>query len=187
MSRPRLLDLFACAGGAGTGYERAGFDVYAVDIEPQPNNPHPFHQGDALEVLCLLILGGSVDFTHRDGTVEWLVLEDFVGAHTSPPCQGYSATHRLHGKEWPKLIAPTRELLEQTGLPWVIENVVDALPEMVDPVTLCGAMFDGLHTYRHRLLETGGGLELAEAIPPAYTHHVGTELLNHLALSHMSV
>jgi len=37
---PLLLDLFCCAGGAGEGYRRAGFDVTGVDIEPQKNNPH---------------------------------------------------------------------------------------------------------------------------------------------------
>ena len=30
MSRPRLLDLFACEGGASVGYARAGFSVRAV-------------------------------------------------------------------------------------------------------------------------------------------------------------
>lgn len=28
-----LLDLFCCAGGAGKGYERAGFRVFSVDID----------------------------------------------------------------------------------------------------------------------------------------------------------
>jgi DNA (cytosine-5)-methyltransferase 1 len=30
--RPKLLDLFCCAGGAGVGYDRAGFDVTGVEL-----------------------------------------------------------------------------------------------------------------------------------------------------------
>lgn len=159
--RPRLLDLFCCAGGAGTGYHRAGFDVYAVDNEPQPRNPFPFHQGDALAVVRRLSLGESVPFKHRDGTVEWLSLPDFSAIHASPPCQPFSKTAHLHNNVHPDLLAPTREFLIESGLPYVIENVEGA--PLIAPLTLCGSEFgltapdvDGLPLAlrRHRLFES---------------------------------
>src|SRR5215467_3605755 len=42
-------------------------------------------------------------------------------------------------------------MLEATGLPWVIENVVGA--PLRSPTLLCGSMF-GLNVRRHRLFET---------------------------------
>ena len=210
MSKPRLLDAFCCAGGAGMGYSRAGFEVVGVDLSPQPNYPFEFHQGDALEFIR--------DHGH-----------EFDAIHTSPPCQGYTALKAVHGNPWPLLIEPVRDLLEQIGKPYVIENVQGA-PIRRDMI-LCGEMF-GLRVLRHRYFElgnwagaapahqrhrgrvagwrhgqyydgpyfavygNGGGKgtvaqwqdamgidwtsdrhELAEALPPAYTEHIGGQLM----------
>jgi DNA (cytosine-5)-methyltransferase 1 len=132
--KSRLLDLFCCAGGAGEGYRRAGFEVVGVDIEPQPNYPFEFIQADALGVL--------VDRGFVGG---------FDAAHASPPCQQYSPLNAYNRKSYPDLVNAVRALLDLTGLPYVIENVPQA--PLREPVTLCGAMF-GLRVYRHRGFES---------------------------------
>lgn len=170
IGRPRLLDLFCCAGGAAMGYHRAGFDVYGVDINPQPNYPFAFHQGDVLEVMRELKAGGAVAFTHPDGRVEWCTLIEFLMAHGSPPCQAFSRTKTLHSNTHPELVEPTREALRETGLPYIIENVVGAPLE--GPLMLCGTEFglqardvDGLplKLIRHRLFESNIPLTRAGA------------------------
>ena len=237
-ARPLLLDLYCCAGGAATGYRRAGFDVVGVDKDPQPNYPFPFVQGDALETLRRLMMGGRVASYHYPSSYRGPVYElaDFSAIHASPPCQRFSDLAKRNGNanDWPDLVGPTRDLLDQTGLPYIIENVEGA--PLLEPVMLCGSMFPDLRVYRHRLFEsnlslvvpehpkhreltfthdkrkahygqpldlatmrvqvTGGGnapvwakrqamggldwmtgREVNEAIPPAYTEHLGRQML----------
>jgi DNA (cytosine-5)-methyltransferase 1 len=133
--KPRLLDLFCCAGGAGAGYSRAGFDVVGVDVTPQPRYPLPFIQADVMEL--------DAEF-----------LKSFDAIHASPPCQSYSdlAKRNRNAHEWPRLVEPVRKMLSQTGLPYIIENVEGA--PLINPVVLCGTMFQGLRVIRHRLFET---------------------------------
>lgn len=134
MPRPRLLDLYCCQGGAAMGYSRAGFDVVGVDIEPQPRYPFEFVQADALEYLA--------EHGH-----------EYDAIHASPPCQAHSQMSNCRpglADTYPRLIGPTRTLLDQTSRPYVIENVEGA-PLRPDAV-LCGFMF-GLELYRHRVFE----------------------------------
>lgn len=213
---PRLLDLFCCAGGAARGYQRAGFYVVGVDIAPQPR-----YAGDEF------VQGGAI----RMGA-KLLATEHYDAVHASPPCQAHSDLQKQSKRHYEDFIAPTRELLDAFGLPYIIENVEGA--PLFNPVVLCGAMFPELRVYRHRLFEsnialdvaphprhvakcfthdkrkahygapvtddtffqvTGGGnptvaqkaramdiywmtgRELNEAIPPAYTEHLGAQLM----------
>ena len=231
---PLLLDLYCCAGGAAKGYADAGFRVVGVDIEPQPDYPFPFHQGDALAVLQhLLTRQQHVEFRIGGGSL-FLGLRDFAAAHASPPCQASSALTKgtNQGREYVNLIPQTRELLAKTGIPTVIENVQGS--DLRRDLTLCGEMF-GLGVIRHRYFEIdgfdaetpehkphrgrvrgwrhgtyyagpyvavygeGGGKgsvpewqeamgidwtddrkSIAEAIPPAYTEHIGAQLMTHI-------
>jgi len=133
--RPRLLDLFCGAGGAAAGYARAGFDIVGVDHKPQPRYPFEFVQEDAIEALRMPLR------------------VRFDAIHASPPCQRYSMISVVYGaaSKHPDLIAQTRTLLRETGLPYVIENVVGAPLE--NPITICGSSL-GLPLKRHRLFES---------------------------------
>jgi DNA (cytosine-5)-methyltransferase 1 len=219
-----MLDLFCGAGGAAMGYHRAGFEVFGVDINPQPNYPFRLIEADAIAVLRDIVEHSRFMLSRRFG---------FAAIHASPPCQAFTDYRRKGygvGDGYPNLIPETRELLEATGLPYVIENVEKARPELRDPVLLCGSMF-GLDVRRHRLFETNWPLlraacdhgaqrtkgkrfpgatnrdgrytcevgvwriplpvqqaamgmdwstleELSEAVPPAYTEHIGHQLLD---------
>jgi len=130
----RLLDLYCGAGGAAVGYHRAGFDdIVGVDIQSQLRYPFEFVQDDALAYVA------------RHG-------HEFDAIHASPPCQRYSwSARRWREIERADLIEPTRQALEHTGRPFIIENVIGA--PLARQVLLCGAMF-GLRVLRHRMFES---------------------------------
>lgn len=206
----KLLDLYCCGGGAGYGYEQAGFDVTGIDIKPQPKHRGKFIQADAIEYL-------------KNHWHEYDII------HASPPCQAYSKASmqfRKTGKVYVDLIELTRKTLIETGLPYVIENVPGS--PLINPIELCGAMFE-MRTYRHRLFESNVNLnspphpehiapnakmgrppkdgefiqyvghfsgvkmvqemtglywlgqnELAQSIPPQYTKYIGKQLISYL-------
>lgn len=207
--RPRLLDLFCCAGGAGMGYHLAGFDVVGVDLKPQPRYPFEFIQADVM-------------------TLDPAFLASFDAIHASPPCQRYSKAQRLQKNDHPDLVIPVERMLKSAGRPYIIENVPGA--PLFPTITLCGKMFPGLRVYRHRVFKTSfvvnpprhpphdepqvkmgravaqgdfiqvvgnfSGVayareamgcpwmirdELREAIPPAYTQFIGEQLLSRLS------
>lgn len=133
----RLLDLFCGAGGASMGYHRAGFEVSGIDIKHGKRYPFTYYR---------------LDFNTLD--VDMLRGYDFI--HASPPCQTFSITKNLRnaqGNSTSKvdLLEPTRKLLQESGVPYIIENVPGA--PLINPVQLCGSSF-GLKVRRHRLFES---------------------------------
>jgi len=136
----KLLDLFCGAGGCSMGYNRAGFEVVGVDINPQQHYPFEFHRADAFNYLC----GHGHEF-------------DVI--HASPPCQKFSVLKTMSNyREHEDLLTPMREALLNSSKPWIIENVPGA--PIIYPMILCGTMF-GLRTKdgsgelrRHRLFES---------------------------------
>ncbi|WP_339283723.1 DNA cytosine methyltransferase [Paenibacillus sp. FSL R5-0486] len=140
--KPKLLDLFCKAGGCSAGYAKAGFEVVGVDIKPQPNYPYEFIQADALEIL-------------KDKAF----IAQFDVLTASPPCQAHSKAKSLSvarngGKygDHLDLIPDTRRLLQETGKPYIIENVAGA--PLIDPVKLFGSQFAKLYTQRERWFES---------------------------------
>ena len=147
MSRPKLLDLFCGAQGAGVGYARAGFDVTGVDIVAHPDAPHPIIVADALSIL-----------------LDRPLLAGFDVIHASPPCQNYTTmsnrSRAVGGKaatDHPDLISWVRLGLQAWGGVYVIENVPGAKRELRDAITLTGGAF-GLRVERPRLFESNVAL-----------------------------
>lgn len=151
----KLLDLFCGAGGCAKGYNDAGFEVTGVDIVDRPNYPYEFIKADAMEILK------DTEF-----------LKQFDCYHASPPCQCYSRLKYLSGnvEKWESehvdLVAPVRELLQQTGKPYVIENVTGA--PLINPITLYGSQFPNMYTQRPRLFESN--IPLKEPDAPVVRH-----------------
>lgn len=140
MDRPRLLDLYCCAGGAAMGYHRAGFDVVGVDVNPQPRYPFEFIQADVLALNPAFVAS-------------------FDAIHASPPCQFATELRHAPGtKEHPNLIPATRRMLRASARFYVIENVDGAKVHLDHPILLCGSMFGlgaaGFQLQRHRWFES---------------------------------
>ena len=136
MTKPKLLDLYCCEGGASMGYYKAGFEVTGVDIHPQPNYPFNFILADAL----------TVDLSGYDCF------------HASPPCykNTWSARRWIKGEvayDKEDRVAETRSLLALTNKPFVIENTPGA--EMSNYIRLKGTMF-GIKVLRERWFELHG-------------------------------
>jgi DNA (cytosine-5)-methyltransferase 1 len=203
--RPVLLDLFCGAGGASMGYRSAGFDVVGVDLSPQPNYPFEFHQADALTFPldgfdaihasppCQSFTAYKRRPNHvgeypnliapvRDrlvaAGVPW-VIENVPKAPLRDPVQLCGSSfgldvrrHRLFESNYP-LTAPPCDHSWQTP----------RFPPATNRVNLRRTVEVGVWRIPLAVQHAAMGVdwmtleELSEAIPPAYTEHLGRQLL----------
>jgi hypothetical protein len=155
-----ILDGCCGQGGGARGYAEAGHYVIGVDSDPGCREGYLCSGAD--EFICADIL---------DALANSSFMSQFTVALVNPPCQGYSGMSHCRPEiegRYPRLIHLVRPLLEAWGGPYVIENVEGAREAMRAPVTMCMWMF-GRETYRHRLLEAGGGLVLHPPRPEGWS------------------
>lgn len=207
--KPRLLDLFCGAGGAAMGYHRAGFEVVGVDMAPQKNYPFEWWLSDALEWLRDGYAEGF-DAIHASppcqahtkarklqgndhpdliaATREALrstglpyVIENVPGAPLIDPVvlegqmfEGLRTIRpRLFETNWPldvPFLRPSRPKQNKMGRPPKADEYMQIVGHFSD--VPAGRVAMGIDWM------TQG--ELAQAIPPAYTELIGSQLLAHL-------
>ena len=201
--RPRLLDLFCGAGGAAMGYHRAGFDVVGVDIKPQPRYPFQFVQADAEDVLAGLNVNalceiGQVDAIHASPPCQCFAnVTGWRGNRHSHPDLLNPVLDRLQYVTVPWVVenvpeAPLRPdyILcgSQFGLNVKRHRVFQTSWGGVQFTSPCNhhrGVLPFMHKGERAYADAMGcdwmtKEEARQAIPPAYTEHIGAMLLDHL-------
>lgn len=206
--RPRLLDLFCGAGGCAVGYHRAGFDVVGIDIAPQKHYPFEFHQADALEYLTTY--GHEFDVIHASPPCQRYSVETPRERKNDHPDLIAATRAVLSQSGKPYIIenvAGARALLHNPtmlcgsmfGLRVWRHRYFEICPEFIFllpscqhheiPVLVTGttrrkgyARVDPPIALRRIAMKIDWMVisELDEAIPPAYTEYIGTQLLAYL-------
>ncbi len=205
--KPRLLDLFCGAGGAARGYQMAGFYVVGVDLSPQPHYVGDDIQADAATFpldgfdaihasapcqdhspLSALVgehgTGWLLGHTRQRlaaANVPW-VLENVPGAPMRVDAMlcGKMFGLRVKRHRWfeignafilvpphPRHDVPTatRERRKRWAEGWDVSITGDV-------GTYLGAEAMGIDWMT--------GNELSQAIPPAYTEFIGSQLLGYV-------
>ena len=129
--KPVAIDLFCGKGGWTNGLLEAGFEVYGFDIEPQSGYRGIFLQCDILHLTARFLRGLKPSF-----------------AVCSSPCEEFSVYGMKHFHPNPKhpdwgikLFNYSRDLLEELGVIYVMENVRPAQKFVGMAVNHCGPFY----------------------------------------------
>lgn len=186
----RLLDLFCGAGGAAMGYHRAGFEVVGVDVRPQPRYPFEFHQADATTFPL-----DGFDAVHasppcHDHTplrsragLPW-VIENVPGAtmrHDLVLC-GTMFGLRTIRHRWFEISQHIPVLTQIAHPRHTVRTSTKKRRSDFDAGMFISVTGD-VGSYLGPAvmgIDWMTGQELSQAIPPAYTHFIGTQLIEQL-------
>lgn len=206
MTRPLLLDLFCKQGGAAKGYVDAGFDVIGVDIEPQPRYPFEFVQADALDYFtanwqrfdafhasppCQAHSNAQkiMGLEHPDfidpmralfmeawyapqGGQPW-VIENVPGAPLMAPIERVPGVPARRAADWTRTVGGGM-CLARTWRRFGLRPIF---------VVLTAGNFSGVAQAKAAMgIDWMNRDGLREAIPPAYTEYIGTQLIEALKL-----
>jgi DNA (cytosine-5)-methyltransferase 1 len=212
VKRPRILDLFCGGGGAAMGYSRAGFEVVGVDIQSQPRYPFKFIRADCLDLDAAFVASfdavhASPPCQHFSPAAR------LHGNREDHPDLVIPTRAMLAASGLPTVIenvvgAPIRQDLLLCGTMFGLRIVKHRQFECSFPVfsllPTCdhADVYDPWHgkgrsaeQFRQAQdtpwLPCNGGAsrkrgdtgDLSNAIPPAYTRFIGTQLLAHIRAS----
>ena len=139
-------DLCSAEDGTSHGLGLMGYRVRSTDILDR--GKHSLHPNLSFSL-------GNASSTLVDG-IPFVNLDSCNIGFASPPCQKFSTMKHAAGADVVSkelnLIPDVREAFIKAGIPYCIENVLGAGPELINPIGLCGTMF-GLNVSRHRLFE----------------------------------
>jgi C-5 cytosine-specific DNA methylase len=144
----RMLDLFCGRFGWGKAFAARGWEVVGVDLVEPPEIPEgcTFIKADILQIVADKGRFSIYEEDAGPGTGEelWSFQPDFVCA--SSPCENFSIHGMKHFHPNPpypemglKLFTYTKQICEESGVPFVMENVRAAKTFVGPSVNNCGS------------------------------------------------
>lgn len=129
--RPVALDLFCGLGGWTNALLDAGFTVYGFDINPQPEYRGLFVQADLLQVTAADLRHYGASFAACSSPCEQFSIHGMKHFHPNPPYPAMGI----------RLFEHSRAILEELGIPYVMENVRPAESFVGKAVNHCGPFY----------------------------------------------
>lgn len=208
MKRLKCLDLFCGVGGASAGYDAVGFDVTGVDLNPSEHYPYPVIRADALTVPLdgydlvaasppcqrysrATPLGRRGD--HPDllapirARLGEAIARGVIGAYVIENVPGAPMCDPITVCGWTLRLPVRRHRLFEASAPLVGTGCChDASTPAVPVYGSSGQRGAGGAAVTADMARQAMGISwapwdrLTQAVPPAYTAWVGTQIVTHL-------